>query len=258
MSLPLLATKLYPPVPRPNLVPRARLMSRLADGLTRKLTLVSAPAGFGKTTLWGEWRAGAGHAKPIAWLTLDEADNDVVRFWSYAIAALETIDVFIDAEVKAWLQAASPQIEAVLGVLINALASHPLDRVLVLDDYQLVRSEAVNGSLAFFLEHVPPTLHLVILSRADPQLPLARLRVRDQLLELRAIDLRCTRDETAAFFTRAVGLALTDQAVAALDARTEGWLAGLQLRSGRGSRRSAIRAAASTATPSSRTRLVRC
>ena len=228
MPPPLLATKLYVPSPRPELVQRPRLNERLNAGLRRKLTLISAPAGFGKTTLAADWVAGCG--RPVAWLSLDERDNDPTRFLAYLIAALQTITPAIGAGVQGVLQAPQPPpAESILTALLNDITTVPDNFVLVLDDYHVIDVRAVDAALTFLLEHQPPQLHLVIATREDPPLPLARLRARDQLTELRAADLRFTPAEAAGFLTEVMGLDLAADDIAALDTRTEGWIAGLQL-----------------------------
>ena len=247
MSIPLLTTKLHIPPLRPDLVPRRRLLDRLETGLWRKLTLISAPAGFGKTTLLSEWhRSLQDRTTSLAWVLLDEQDNDPVRFWSYVLAALELVRPGVGESAKAQLQAlSSPGTTAaharsqsphgVLTALVNDLVSfQPGDTpapplVLVLDDYHAIHTPAIHNSLSFFLDYLPPAVHVVILTRADPPLPLARLRARDQLLELRVADLRFTADEVDLFLNQVMALGLPASAVSALDARTEGWAAGLQL-----------------------------
>lgn len=231
MSTPILATKLYIPPPRTDLVHRPRLIEELNAGLRRKLTLISAPAGFGKTTLVSEWVTKG--ERQVAWLALDEADNDPTRFLTYLVAALQTLalaDSGFGKGVLALLQSAQPPPTAVLLTTllneINTIADHFL---LVLDDYHLIDAGTVDAALTFLLEHLPPQLHLVITTREDPPLPLARLRARAQLTEVRAADLRFTPEEAAAFLNQVMGLHLTAEETAALEARTEGWIAGLQL-----------------------------
>ncbi|HLL40096.1 MAG TPA: hypothetical protein VK357_10580, partial [Rubrobacteraceae bacterium] len=198
MSTPILATKLYVPPPRPRVVPRPRLIERLNEGLHRKLTLVSAPAGFGKTTLLGGWLAGCD--RPAAWLSLDEGDSDPTRFLAYLVAALQTIEADLGAGVQSLLQSPPPlPTESVLTTLLNEVTTLPDNFVLALDDYHVVDARAVDDALAFLLEHLPRRMHLVIATREDPQLPLARLRAREQLTELRATDLRFTPEEAAEF-----------------------------------------------------------
>ncbi len=228
MSTPILATKLYIPPPRPNMVLRPRLSERLNKGLQRQLTLISAPAGFGKTTLVSEWVATC--ERPVAWLSLDEGENDPARFLAYLVAALQTIASTIGAGVVGVLQAPQPPpTEAILTALLNDITTIPDHFVLVLDDYHVIDARPIDAALTFLLEHLPPQMHLVIATREDPQLPLARLRARGQLTELRAADLRFTRSEAAGFLKGMMGLNLSAQDIAALDERTEGWIAGLQL-----------------------------
>ena len=230
MPVPILATKLYIPPLRPGLVPRPRLIERLNEGLSasRKLTLISASAGFGKTTVVSEWIASCG--RPVAWLSLDEGDNDPTRFLTYLVAALQTIAPKIGAGVLAALQSPQPPpSEAILTTLLNEIATLPDHFVLVLDDFHVIDSKPVDEALTFLLEHLPPQMHLVIASREDPDLPLARMRARGQLTELRAADLRFTSAEAAEFLNRMMGLDLSPENISALEARTEGWIAGLQL-----------------------------
>ena len=228
MSTPILTTKLYIPPPRPNVVLRPRLSERLNEGLHRKLTLIAAPAGFGKTTLASAWLASCEWR--AAWLSLDEGDSDPTRFLTYLVAALQTIAPTIGAGVLGVLQAPQPPpIESILAALLNDINSLPDHVVLVLDDYHVLDARPVDDALVFLLEHLPPQLHLVITTREDPQLPLARLRVRNQLTELRAADLRFTPAEAAEFLSRVMDLDLSAEEVAVLESRTEGWIAGLQL-----------------------------
>jgi LuxR family maltose regulon positive regulatory protein len=228
MTLPLLTTKLYIPSPRLELVPRPRLIERLEGGLHRKLTLISAPAGFGKTTLLSECAAKCGY--PIAWLSLDEEDNDATRFWMYLIAALQTVYVDLGKEEGQLIQTHQPPAaQAILIPLLNDVAALSNTLVLVLDDYHVISNRAIHDGILFLLEHQPQQLHLVISTRADPPLPVGRLRARGQLTELRADDLRFTSDEAATFLNEMMGLGLTAQDVKALEARTEGWIVGLQL-----------------------------
>jgi LuxR family maltose regulon positive regulatory protein len=228
MPMPILVTKLYIPRPRPNVVSRSRLLSRLTEGLHGKLTLISAPAGFGKTTLVSEWVAGI--EQPTAWLELSEGENDPTRFLTYLVAALRTIGPAIGEGVLSALQSTQPPpMEALLVALLNDVSTiqHPF--VLVLDDYHLLDSQAIDQALTFLVEHLPPLMHLVIATREDPALPLARLRARGDLTEVRAADLRFTPDEAAAFLNQVMGLSLSEEDIAALETRTEGWIAGLQL-----------------------------
>jgi LuxR family maltose regulon positive regulatory protein len=242
----LLQTKLYIPPIRPELISRPRLIERLNAGLPtrgglsrtqdafpRALTLISAPAGFGKTTLVSEWvQAMSGATPPIAvaWLSLDEEDNDPARFLAYLIAALRTIEASIGKGVLSALQSPQPPpADVVLTSLINEIAAFPNSVILVLDDHHTIESSPVDDALAFLLERLPLQMHLVIATREDPHLPLARLRARGQLTEVRASDLRFTPSEAARFLNQAMGLNLSAKEIAALEARTEGWIAGLQL-----------------------------
>jgi len=213
---------------RPGAVERPRLTAQLDAGLQTRLTLVSAPAGFGKTTLVGRWAAACG--RPVAWLSLDERDDDPSTFLTYLVAALRTVSPETGAGLAAVLQSPQPPpLEAVLTALLNEIAAVPDDVVLVLDDYHVLDSTPVDEALAFLLEHLPPQLHLVVATREDPRLPLARLRARGHLTEVRAADLRFTPAEAAEFLERVMGLDLSPEDVNALEARTEGWIAGLQL-----------------------------
>src|SRR5258706_2502875 len=228
MSTPILATKLYVPPPRPKAVLRPRLIERMNDSLHRKLTLISAPAGFGKTTLVCEWIPHC--ERPAAWLSLDEGDNDPSRFLTYLIAALQTISANIGEGLLGAMQSPQPPpIETILTFLLNDVTSIAGNFVLILDDYHVIEISLINNALSFLLDHLPPQMHLVIATREDPQLPLSRLRVRGQLSELRATDLRFTACEAAAFLNQVMGLSLTLEDIAALETRTEGWIAGLQL-----------------------------
>ena len=255
---PLLRTKLYIPPPRQQQVLRPRLIERLDAGLDRKLTLVSAPAGFGKTTLVSEWihtgassrecgvrgKQGRASASPsafcsllstplFAWLSLDEGDNDPTRFLSYLIGALQTLQPSMGKGALSVLESPRPPpMEAILTATINEIAALPDRMVLVLDDYHLIGAQPIHDALTFLLEHLPPPpggLHLVIVTREDPLLPLARLRARGQLTELRAEDLRFSSSEAAEFLNQVMGLNVPAEDVAALERRTEGWIAGLQL-----------------------------
>jgi LuxR family maltose regulon positive regulatory protein len=183
MSEPLILTKLYVPPTRPNIVLRTRLIERLNKGLDRKLILISAPAGFGKTTLVSEWAAVCD--RPVAWLSLDEGDNEPACFLAYLVAALQTIAANIGEGVLAILQSPQPPpIESILTTLLNEITTVPDNFVLVLDDYHVIDSEPIDHTLTFLLEHLPPQMHLVITTREDPHLTLARLRARGQLTEL--------------------------------------------------------------------------
>ena len=238
MSTTVLATKLYIPPPRAKTILRPRLIERLNEGLSsgRKLILISASAGFGKTTLVSEWIAGC--ERPVAWLSLDEGDNDITRFLTYLVTALQTIAANIGEKVLGALQSPQPPpIELILTALINEITNVPNNPstgsgqgfILVLDDYHIVDSKPVDNALTFLLEHLPSKMHLVIATREDPHLPLSRLRVRGQLTELRAADLRFTPSEAAEFLNQVMGLNLSAQDIATLENRTEGWIASLQL-----------------------------
>jgi LuxR family transcriptional regulator, maltose regulon positive regulatory protein len=227
---PLLTTKLHVPRRRRGLVARPRLRERLNRGDEAALTLVSAPAGFGKTTVLTEWLTSLpAEERSVAWLSLDQRDNDPAVFWTYLVAALRTAAPEVGAGSLALLQSPQPPADAVLATLVNELAAIPGDVVLVLDDYHVIESPEVQDGMAFLVEHLPPQVHLVIAARADPALPLPRLRGRGELVELRAADLRFTPEEAAAYLTDVMGLALTVDDVAVLDGRTEGWIAALQL-----------------------------
>jgi LuxR family maltose regulon positive regulatory protein len=265
MATPLLTTKLYIPQPRPHghTVSRPRLIKRLDEGLRlcHKLTLISAPAGFGKTTLLSEWisegardrdatrrakstETQACDAVPIpcfSWLSLDEGDNDPTQFWTYLIAALQTIPSLHKAGIgesalamlrsPAFLQSETPPIQALLTGLINEIveASREDTYVLVLDDYHLIEAQPIHDALAFLIDHLPQQLHLVLATRSDPPLPIARLRGRGQVTELRQSDLRFSPEEATAFLNLAMGLNVSPDDIATLTGRTEGWIAGLQM-----------------------------
>jgi LuxR family maltose regulon positive regulatory protein len=248
MVVPILTTKLYVPPVRSGLVARQRLIAKLTAGLgedrrgfERRLTLISAPAGFGKTTLLSEW---LGNLVPVpapdspteeelyrvAWLSLDEGDNDPVRFLTYLIAVLQTVAPSLGQDVLDALQSPHlPPMRDLYTALINQLRDLSIKLILVLDDYHLIATPAVHDALTFFLDNLPEKVHLVLATRADPPLPIARFRARGQLTELRQVDLRFTLDEVAQFLNQAMGLGLSGDDVAALASRTEGWIAGLQM-----------------------------
>ena len=242
MSL-ILTTKLFIPPARLELVPRPRLIKRLNNGLDCRLTLISAPAGFGKTTLVTEWLAnlqGAANKENqlenrVSWLSLDEGDNDPRRFLTYFITALNQIEGMDATGALTMLQSPQPPpTETVLISLINKIAgltnaTIPDRIILVLDDYHLIEAQPIHDALTFFIENIPPQMHLVITTRVDPFLPLSRLRARGQMTELRAADLRFTTSEAAEFLNQIMGLGLSMKDIAALETRTEGWIAGLQL-----------------------------
>ncbi len=235
MSSPLLTTKLYIPPIRSELVLRPLLIERLNTGLmgpsgrfARKLTLISAPAGFGKTTLVAQWLRDMGH--PVAWLSLDEGDSDPARFFTYLVAALQTVVPNIGQAAQAMMQTPQPPPpETVLTSLINDIATTPRPFILVLDDYHLISALPIHQQIGFLLEHQPPHMHLVIATREDPPLPLSRLRARGQMVDLRQTDLRFTDKEAADFLRQVMQLELSSVEIAALHRRTEGWIAGLQL-----------------------------
>ena len=229
MATPLLTTKLQIPRLRPERIMRPRLLEHLDAGLARPVTLVAAPAGFGKTTLVAEWVSGC--RLPAAWLCLDEADNDPARFLAYLGAALQQIEDEAGQATLAALDAAQPQVPlgALLPLLVNEISAIPEDFILVLDDYHLIAAQPIHDALGFLIEHPPQPLHLVIATRADPPLPLARLRARGLLTELRQADLRVTPAEADEVLTRALGSGLPARQVAQLTERTEGWMAGLQM-----------------------------
>ncbi len=226
---PLLLTKLHLPRPRAQLVPRSHLVERLQQGVAGALTLVSAPAGFGKTTLLAQWRAST--RAPVAWLSLEPEDNEPTRFLTYLIAALQTLDPHLGASAFALLRLPQPaEPETVLALLANDLMHWQGEAfALVLDDYHVVEAPPIHRALTFLLEHLPPQMHLIIATRSDPPLPLARLRARGQLTELRAAELRFRAAEAGAFLEEVMGLHLPPQDVVTLQSRTEGWIAGLQL-----------------------------
>jgi LuxR family maltose regulon positive regulatory protein len=237
--VPLLTTKLYMPPPRPGLVSRSRLVQRLDEGLRlgHRLTLLAAPAGYGKTTLLSEWLSGSGGPQAataaIAWLSLDEGDNDPIRFWQYLAAALQGVDPALGRTVSAVLsQPQLPPVEALATALLNDVAATSKPVILVLDDYHAITAGSVHRSLNFLLDHLQPPdrgLHLVVSTRADPPLSLSRRRGRAELTELRVPALRFTAEETAGFLNASMGLNLDDRDIAALADRTEGWAVGLQL-----------------------------
>ena len=227
----LVTTKLHAPRTRPNLVDRPRLREVLARNEVCPLTLVSAPAGFGKTTLLGDWSEQLSRdGKSVAWVSLDLSDNDPARFLTYLVGALQEIEEGIGEGVLASLRSPQmPPIEALMGVLVNELAEVAHEITVILDDYHLIDSDPVHEAVSFLLEHLPENARLVISSRADPPLPLARLRVRDQMTEVRAADLRFTSEEASAFLNDVMGLSLSEGDVAVLEGVTEGWIAALQL-----------------------------
>lgn len=237
MSDILLATKIHIPPLRGTLVKRPHLIQRLNDGIAQNccLTLVSAPAGFGKTTLLSEWIVSCGSRVRVAWVSLDEGDNDVVRFWSYSMAALQTLEPAIGQTALGALQDAQaqpPPLEPLLISLVNDISagrSGEYPYILVLDDYHVIKQEGIHESLDYLLDHLPSILRVVIASREDPPLSLPLLRGRGQLNEIRAADLRFTPTETTEYLSTVKGLKLSEQDIVALDKRTEGWVVGLQM-----------------------------
>jgi LuxR family transcriptional regulator, maltose regulon positive regulatory protein len=229
MDRQILRAKLYVPRYRANGVPRSRLHERLDEGARRELTLVSAPAGFGKTTLLADWSQRS--ELPVAWVSLDERDDDPVHFLLYLIAAIGTIHEDFGKTTRAFLGSLESRedLEPVLTALSNEILELPSDFVLVLDDYHSLRSETIHDALAFLLDHWPPPMHLVIAGRTSPSLPLPRLRARGSLIEIGVPDLRFTHEEAMDFLGRTMGMNLTAERVAALERETEGWIAGLQL-----------------------------
>jgi LuxR family maltose regulon positive regulatory protein len=224
----LLRTKFFIPPIRSSQIARPRLSELIDRGLDRAIILVSAPAGYGKTTLVSNWLKEKNI--PSAWLSLDAGDNDPIRFLQYLIAALAPLAPGVEAEAFGMLQGVQiPQFEHIINLLVNELDSFPEPFVLVLDDFHVIHSEAILKILAHFTDHLPPRMHLALLTRTDPLIPLSRLRVRNQLLDIRADQLRFTREEIAAFLNDSMGLILSEDDLSAMETRTEGWIAGLQL-----------------------------
>jgi len=225
---PLLTTKLYLPQPRPDIVQRTHLIDRLNNGISHKLTLISAPAGFGKTTLLSEWISQ--RQIPVAWISLDKGDNDSVHFITYLVAAFQRLEASIGKTVLPMLQSPQPpEVGSIIRGLISEIADFPDDFMLVFDDYHSIDTEEIHKIIELLLDYLPAHIHLVIATRVDPPLPLARLRVGNQLTELRAADLCFTVDETTQFFNRIMNLKLSGHDISVLESRTEGWIAGLQL-----------------------------
>jgi LuxR family maltose regulon positive regulatory protein len=224
----LLTTKLHIPQLSVTLVPRPRLYEPLDEGMKRKLTLVSAPTGFGKSTLVTDWLAENDYA--AAWLSLDQGDNDPVRFWTYLIAATQAVDQEIGIEARQIIT--SPQLrsaEPAVISLINDISQLAHDLILVLDDYHIIEAEQIQAGLSYLLEHQPPNLHIVLITRVDPSISLARLRAQNQLIEIRAEDLQFSIAEAATLFNEKMGLNLKPKHIEALNTHTESWVVGLQL-----------------------------
>ena len=229
MPIPLVDTKLYVPRPRRGLVRRARLDERLSRASRPRLTLVSAPPGFGKTTMLAAWLDADAAGRPVAWVSLEESERDPVAFWTYVVTALDRAAPGVGASALPLLQAPNPPIGTVLATVLNELAALPSGLDLVLDDYHLADGPSIAADMAYLLEHLPPQVGVVISTRADPALPLARLRAGGELVEVRAADLRFRHDEVAAYLNDVSGLDLDTADLAALEGRTEGWIAALQL-----------------------------
>jgi len=228
MSIPILTTKLYTPPTRPDIVPRERLIEQLNSGSSGRITLISAPAGFGKTTLVSAWLQQRGGS--AAWLSLDAQDNDAARFWHYLIAAIQTLHPSLGEGVQASLQQSQPPpIENLLAILINELSYIASPFILALDDYHLISEECIHQDLDYFIDHLPPRFHIVIATRENPPLSLSRWRARAELTEIRVADLRFTAEEINEFLNTIADLDLNADDVAALEKRTEGWAVGLHL-----------------------------
>src|SRR5712692_3425905 len=227
----LLTTKFFIPSPSHAFIPRPRLTAQLSASLQHKLTLVSAPAGFGKTTLLSAWVQALPPGNPhVAWVSLDEGDNDALRFWEYALTALDNRQPGLCAPFLNFLHTGqSLSVQYLLTALINTLVKQTEQFLLILDDYHVITEPEVHGSLTYLLEHLPPQMHIILATRADPPLSLSRLRARDQVLEVRTEQLRCTSEEALAFFTQAMRIPLTSEEIREVEVRTEGWMAGLQL-----------------------------
>jgi LuxR family maltose regulon positive regulatory protein len=227
----LLTTKFFIPSPSHALIPRPRLTAQLSTSLQHKLTLISAPPGFGKTTLLSAWVHSLPSGNPhVAWVSLDEADNDPLRFWEYGLTALDNCKPGLCTFLLTFLHTEhSLSVPYLLTALINTLVKQTEQFLLVLDDYHVITEPQVHSSLTYLLEHLPPQLHIILATRADPPLSLPRLRAHDEVFEVRTEQLRCTSEEALAFFTQAMGIPLTSEEIQEVEVRTEGWLAGLQL-----------------------------
>ncbi len=227
MSIPLLQTKLHAPPPRPRLVVRPSIADKLHEGLSQPLTVICAPAGFGKTTLISQWIAQTADA--VAWLALDDDDNDPVRFFTYFLAALQAVQPTLGVAAQELFATSPPPLKSTFTLLLNDLATLTAPLALILDDFHVITTPAIHEALTFLVDHLPPFCHLVLTTRVDPPLPLARWRVRNQLTEIRTDDLRFNHEAAAAFLNEVMGLTLTGDEIDTLEARTEGWIAGLQL-----------------------------
>ena len=228
MVIPLLKTKLYIPKTRPDLVSRPRLIESLNAGMDSKLILISAPAGFGKTTLLCDWVKETG--LPTGWISLDEEDNDFTRFLTYLITALQGIYSDIDETPLELLSTPQkPSTQGAFTVLLNQLEEIPFDFLLVMDDYHLIEDQTIHQAMDFLISYLPSKMHLVIVSRSDPPLHLARLRGQGQLLEVRMDDLRFHQEECVQFFQKALDTRFSESDMDRLLARTEGWVTGLQM-----------------------------
>jgi LuxR family transcriptional regulator, maltose regulon positive regulatory protein len=230
VARPVVATKLFVPKRRHGVLTRPRLLDLLRGGAGSRLTLVSAPAGFGKTTLLADWLDGSPREeRAVAWVSLDPSDTDPASFWTYVVTALQTAAPTIGSDVLELIASAPSPSKGVLTALVNELAATSGDLWLVLDDFHVVDNQEVRDGLTFLVEHLPPQVHVVLVTRADPDLPLPRWRARGELVEIRAADLRFTPDEAGTYLNGAAGLELAVQDVAVLAERTEGWIAALQL-----------------------------
>ena len=226
----LVETKFFKPRVRAGSVGRSRLVERLVRGSEAKLTLISAPAGFGKTSMLAEWLAQAANEGPVAWVSLDATDDEPRRFWQYTMTALHRAVPEVGVAALGLLELSpTPPIESMIATLINDASTIAVPLTLVLDDYHVIESRAVHDGMVFLLEHLPPQMRIVIASRTDPPFPLARMRARREILEVRASDLRFTSDEAAAFLADVMGLTLSPADLEILETRTEGWVAVLQL-----------------------------
>ena len=233
MTVPILRTKLHVPSLQPNLVPRPRLMNLLREGATRKLILISAPAGYGKTTLLSDVTYSS--SLPIGWFQIDASDNDVATFLEYIISALQEIRKSFGKTTQSLMQGmetSGPQLERILNALINEVEEIPEDFVLILDDYHFISNPTIHAMLSHLLLHLPSKAHLIISSRTDPPLPLARFSAYGDLIEIRASGLRFTTEEAALFFKQTAGLDISLEDVEDLEDKTEGWIIGLKLAAG--------------------------